>query len=282
VCAPTKYSNDTNTEIKIWDSETGKCSVLLNDSSDSINILLELSNRQLASGSFEIKIWDVNTCECLIRLNHEDEEVLCLIELPEGRLAGGYYDCTTKLWNMTKGELTHVLVHESPVSCLCLLKDGRLACGEGTSGYNDNYSTEIWDINSGNRSLSLGFHEYDITFLIQLRDGRLLSMSSCGTVKVWNVRDGSCEETLIHPSKSIACLIELSNGHLATGSCDGKITIWDPYFGTWCRRRPLLLMVKSYENRYETQSDNIFTSKASSLCCILTSPELVRKICFFL
>lgn len=65
--------------------------------------------------------------------------------------------------------------------------------------------------------------EEKISFIIELKDGHILSEFNDGTIKIWGENNLHCTTAF----KSITnCPIKLEDGGLVSGSDDNKIKIW--------------------------------------------------------
>jgi WD40 repeat protein len=129
--------------------------------------------------------------------------------------------------------------HSSPVN---LLSSVNLR----VSSFNQNYlastsqnEIRIWDIQNGALKFVFnstnGGHSSNISTIIALRNGLLVSGSDDSSVKVWNLQNGTLRYTFnssngghTNPIKS---LVELENGYVASGSAVGQARVWDINLG---------------------------------------------------
>lgn len=94
-----KFASASHKTITIW-NENGKCLMILNDHSDVINSVIELSDGSIVSGADDgtIKIWDCNEGKCLQTLVGHVDRVTTLLELKENVLISGSCDGFIKFW----------------------------------------------------------------------------------------------------------------------------------------------------------------------------------------
>jgi WD40 repeat protein len=122
-----------------------KCSQTLQGHSYSVLCLTELSNGDIASGSFDktIKIWrkdNKGNFTCIDTLQGHSNYVYCLTELTNGDIASGSFDKTIKLWQRDKGNFTCIETIQGHYYFRCITK---LSNGDIASGSDDN-TIRIW------------------------------------------------------------------------------------------------------------------------------------------
>lgn len=102
------------------------------------------------------------------------------------------------------------------------LNNGEYACCS-------RYSVSIIDPKQEYKLLTNLDHEDEVTWVTQLKDGKLASASSDCTIKIWDSKNNyiCCNELKGH-SGSVNCLPELKDQRLIIGSSDCNIKIWDP------------------------------------------------------
>ena len=72
-------------------------------------------------------------------------------------------------------------------------------------------------------------HTDDITSLLKLIDGKIVSGANDKTIKIWDFNDNfKCIYTLEGHSEGISALLKLNDGKIVSGSYDKSIKIWDP------------------------------------------------------
>lgn len=113
--------------------------------------------------------------------------------------------------------------NSKPVYCLLLLINGRLA------SCSPDRSIKIFNLSTYQCVLTIPHaHTTSVTYITQLKDGKLVSTSADGTVKLWEISKSSfkCFSTIKCHSDYINKVITLTKERFATCSKDGLIKIW--------------------------------------------------------
>jgi len=98
----------------------------------SVNIIIKLNEKQIASGNFngEIKFWNLDTEECIKTFNGHTDSVMSLLKINEKVLASGSNDRSIKLWDLYDGRCKQTLKrHSYGISCLKNLNTTTFASG---------------------------------------------------------------------------------------------------------------------------------------------------------
>lgn len=161
---------------------------------------------------------------------------------PDGRiLASASHDMTVRIWDVTTGEVIHILPIDSPLS-LSFHPNGQILV---TSHYDG--TIKFWNVLTGKIIETRTAHSAAIFALTFNPNGRLLATGSDDyTVKIWDVSQsnsvnrkpqtesdadvsmGDCLHTLAQHTKKLWAIKFSPDGNLlATGSADGTIKIWD-------------------------------------------------------
>jgi hypothetical protein len=189
---------------------------------DSVYCLIQLSDGNIASGSFDssIKVWDGKDLTHLYTLEGHLSSVFCLIQISSGQLVSGSYDNTIKIWFDKQCEAT-LESHTQPVECLLELPNGYLASGSWDK------TIKIWDQDFKCYCIIKG-HQDTITTMINLDEDHLATGSCDSTIRVWSNFMGVYNQlyTLSGHTSAVRCLIKLKNGKLASCSWDKTIKIW--------------------------------------------------------
>lgn len=148
-------------------------------------------------------------------------------------------DNILRVWDLKSGvELNKLEGHFSPISCLSISQDSKLAFtgggGIGSSGNQDS-DIRVWDLLNGKCLLILQDHTNFISCVKEIPDRRrIISGSWDHTIRVWDLKNGRCIHTLEKPTNSsvkssIRCLSVTPDGHYAVsgGSMYGKMHLWD-------------------------------------------------------
>ena len=70
-------------------------------------------------------------------------------------------------------------------------------------------------------------HKNEITCLIALADGSILSGSKDTNLKLWDANSGRCRRTYEGHTHEVLCAAELNDGNLTSGGLDKTIIVWD-------------------------------------------------------
>ncbi len=210
-------SEDSN--IKIWDLETGACTQTL-QGHDHFVYSLAFAEGKLISGSFDhtIKIWDLETGACTQTLQGHQGRVFCLI-VTQGKLISGSGDNTIKIWDLETGACRQTLQgHQHGVLCV-VFAQGKLISGSFDK------TIKIWDLETGACTQTLQGHQNGV-LCFAFAEGKLISGSYDKTIKIWDLEMGGCIKTLEGHHYGVNSLT-FAQGKLISGSNDSTIKIWD-------------------------------------------------------
>lgn len=103
---------------------------------------------------------------------------------------------------------------------------------ELTHDYNKNEKLDLVQFKAADKLppkciATLTGHNFCITTIIQLSDGRLASGGYDATIKLWNISTFKCEVSIRAHNYLITSLIQLQNSHLASCGYDCTIKLWD-------------------------------------------------------
>ena len=127
-------------------------------------------------------------------------------------------------FNIKLKEPIHILNnHKDKVTCLSILKDGRLV-----SGSNDK-SIIIYNKITYQPDLIIKEHNDDINYITTLSSGILTSCSYDKIIKLFNIKENKYEilQTLNYHTRSVNKIIELKNKSLVSCSDDNSIIFYN-------------------------------------------------------
>jgi WD40 repeat protein/transcriptional regulator with XRE-family HTH domain len=236
----------TNNNMEVWDAETGKQLVFMNNdasnrSSGLRSIVLSPDGTRLftaTSGGLQ-EMWDVATQKKLpgfLASMNDAAAPLALIFSPDGtRLASGDQSGTATIWDATTGqELLTLRGHTGQVYSVSFSPDGKHMATASQDG-----TAKIWDITPDREVLTLNGYSAQINAVAFSSDGRRIATGSLdGFAKIWDVASGQILLTV--PSRSIAGSIindltfNPDGTRLVTAYWDGSAgtaKVWDSAIG---------------------------------------------------
>lgn len=211
--------------IKVYDQYNGLYIGMFQGHETWINVLYQLKDGRLASGSYQaIKIWDTASYKCIGSLEENiGGSVISLCQLASNdTLLSGSEDGFIRQWDINEYKLIKVVNgHDGWINCIIQLQNDMLA-----TGGNDN-AINIWNNPSMKYIISLSDKDsqHSILCLCQLTDKRLLS-GSFKVIKIWNVVTYQCITTISAHEDYITSIISLQDRSVASSSKDKLIKIW--------------------------------------------------------
>ena len=201
-----------------------KCIKTIEAHNDKIVTLIELSNKNIATGSYDntIKIWNHENFSCEKTIA-ENGYVLTLLEFIPNFLLSGTSENDIQLWDLkslANISLHHFKDHLLWINCLVKCDDKYFA-----SGSNDS-TIKIWDFNEKKLESTLKGHNDCILSVIILKNDNLCSGSADMTIKIWDWRKCECILSMKGHKKWVKCVYQLSNNDIISGSDDMSIKVW--------------------------------------------------------
>jgi WD40 repeat protein len=210
--------------IKIWNIEKRECINTIKGNYKRIDSLLRYQNNILIAGVHNlIKIIDITKKEELATLVGHTKSICSLIKINDKALVSSSYDNSIKIWNLNNQNCEFTLCgHDSPVFCILMLKDGRLASGSGAG----NKSIKIWNLKQKKCEFTLTGHKREVRDMKQLSNDFILTASVDKTIKVWNIYKKVCVQTLVSHYDAVYCLCFVDNTKFVSGGRDQDIILW--------------------------------------------------------
>ena len=119
-----KIIGGSDSEIEVWDIESGKCLKTLNNGhTEYIREILQISNEIIAScdDGGKIIIWNINNGETLKTVNANSDRIWCLFKLSSKKIISCSINNTIKIWDIDEGICLKTLgVHTCSVCSLDL------------------------------------------------------------------------------------------------------------------------------------------------------------------
>lgn len=208
-------TSSEDSQIKIWDSESGEYEKTLKGHTDTVqDIAFDNTGKLLASSSADlsIKLWDFSDYECLKTLTGHDHNVSSVAFMPSGdHLVSCSRDKTIKIWEIQTGFCVHTLSgHAEWIRMVRPSPSGLLL-----ASCSNDHSVKIWDINKKECKMDLREHDNVVECIEWAPDSAceniskaanldsknksgpfLVSGSRDKTIKFWDVTSGMCLFTL--------------------------------------------------------------------------------------
>jgi WD40 repeat protein len=220
---------DADTDLRLWDCESGHCKALLKGHTCAVVGALELSNKQLVTWSedWTIRIWDLPGALCNKTLEGHRGEVIGVMEMSNGRLLSWSKDHTIRLWNIQMDKPLKTLEgHTGEIGGVFFLS------GDQILSWANDPTLRLWDCETGECLKTYEGHLGSVIGALQLKDGRILSWSWDKTLRMWNRLSGICELVLSGHTQQIDGVIELNENRILSYAKNEKsFHIWDSKTG---------------------------------------------------
>lgn len=218
---------------------------------NQINILLELSKNELASGSENgsVTVWDLIKKSIKYELRGHTKSITSMVLLNNGDLASGSTDSTIIIWDLENRSKKFTLNgHDGWIEELLVLQNGDLISSSRDE------SIIVWNLNS-NKKANIIKHKLKNIQPFYISGLRLLNNQndlacgfSNGEIAVRDLTTNQIRYTLQGHHDVVDSFELLQNGDLISSSKDKSIIVWD------LRNR---LIKYKLENDYGTSSNSI-------------------------
>lgn len=219
--------------IKIWETyNTYACIATLHGHTRAVNVLCELKNKLLASGSSDcyIIIWDVFTRTSVTYIDAHSSFIFGLIQLSDDRVVSGSDDKTIRIWKDDFTPLSCIAFTSNVFSCIEIRTDDNMQRKRIAVGLADNdiylcyINHRYFDVVQKEK---LSGHTGCVRTLLQLKSGHLVSGSNDNTIKIWDVIKKECICTLKDHYLFVNALLELRDGRLVSAAFDDSVRFWN-------------------------------------------------------
>jgi WD40 repeat protein/serine/threonine protein kinase len=226
-----RLATQADSEIRLWDAETGLQVGLPIELERSVNkMLFSGDGRYLATSSGSgAQLWLAQTGEAASPVLKHQEVITSIYFSPDIRfLATSSTDKSVRLWNVPTGDpLGEPLLHETAVNGVAVCPKSRYLAAY------TNDSAFLWDTETGKTNASAMRHEGKTSSITFSPDGKLLATtgdeeSFMGAVRLWDVPSGASSEKPIPCDLLSGCAFVLGGQQLAVFS--GREFFDDGYF----------------------------------------------------
>ena len=126
--------------------------------------------------------------------------------------------------------------HQGKINCMCELKNGYLFTGGAKGNDKNDHYINVWKPNEGTGYVhhqTLSGHKTDISDIIQLKDGRIVSSSRDRTIIIWKDVSESednikyiKDEVLTEYPHGMYKLLQLKDGRICTITSNNSVIFW--------------------------------------------------------
>lgn len=237
-------SGHDNTEVRFWDSKTGKRSAVLDgykvwkDGGGICHLDVSRDGRRLATAVGKaIGIWDIESRKLIRLLCDEAGPVLSAAFSPDSRfIAFAGHSGTVTLWDTTNGNSFFAGPHEMSVNSLAFSPDGKLLAAGSDDG-----TTSLLKLPELKEAQSLKEDDWQILSVAFSPDGKSLAASSWNElIRIWGVADRRRKQVLetpkgLHHNFSYDITFSPDGKLIASGCKDSVLRIWDSVSGKLIR-----------------------------------------------
>jgi WD40 repeat protein len=225
---------NANNTVTIWDTTTGAELYTLYPGFTPRLIALDNDGTRVALGTNtgQVVIWNTTTKtqEFALGVSYDASSIAFS---PDGTRLAVSHGYGNEIWNLVPGQEALTLVNhdsdeESAAVGLAYSPDGRRILATGTST-----NPNVWDVQTGQKLLTLAGHTARVRAAAWSPDGTLLATGGEDqTAILWDATTGARKLTLTgHTDHIFAIAFSPDSHRLGTASLDGSLRIWDVHTG---------------------------------------------------
>ncbi|KAG0043057.1 hypothetical protein BGZ83_011888, partial [Gryganskiella cystojenkinii] len=217
--------------VRVFDRHRGFLLLTFQSHTDALRTLaFAPSGKQVASSSNDntVHVWDITTRGLKFVLRGHTDRTMSVIFSPDGGfIVSTSEDRTCKLWCAKTGALVHSLQTAFGTQSVVFSRDGkRLA----TASY-CKHQIWVWDVDTGERVLTLSGHEGVIAAVVFTPDGRKLISAGIQdkSVRIWDAHTGQLLVAETMMGGGVTCLAvnpTFDGTSFMTGCDDSTVSVW--------------------------------------------------------
>ncbi|HEX6719582.1 MAG TPA: caspase family protein [Pyrinomonadaceae bacterium] len=219
-------STDGGRDLHLRDAANGKVERVLQTQSTAINaVAFSRDGRWFASaaGDSAIRLWQVATGTELPRLIGHAGYATTIAFSPDSRLlASGGTSGEIKIWDVSSNQLAFNLPSQAQsINRVAFSPDSKFLAAAGMD-----QRVQIWDLDTKQSRVLTG-HTDEITSLVFLAGGKLVSGGRDTTIRLWDVKTGETIASLDNIGAEVNALaVSADSSILAAANADNTIRLW--------------------------------------------------------
>ena len=211
--------------IQIFNLISKKSQFTLEGHTDTVSSLAQLKEDHLISGSYDftIKIWDIkNNHTCLQTLVQDNCKINSILgdSTNESNIIVAGNDGTVSVWDVnTHKRILNQKKSENPISLIIPLQSNDKVAAVSNSSI---YILKKPDMYLVATMLN---HKSRIGSIVQLKDGRIVSVSIDSMINVWSDENYQLIRSI--RANNVNSLIQLNDGRVISSSSENCLDVWD-------------------------------------------------------
>lgn len=192
--------------LRIWNTNTGKCSKILKGHDGAVSsVRYSFDGTKIASSSYDhtVRIWDALTGNCLHELQgHKGMVFHVCFNSDDTRIASCSMDCEIRIWDTAIGKCTHTLQgHKLWVRAVCFSRDNKTLLSGSDDG-----TVRLWDTTSGDCLHKFRGNQQGVVFVGYSSDNKKIVSYGNNNVRIWDITSNKCNPTLRNSHNMIMTL----------------------------------------------------------------------------
>ena len=273
----TSLATGSESEARIWDSETGRELLVLRTGARVQSIAFNGSGTELATGlaNGKVKVFSTSTGQERLLLDQHTRQVSDLAFSPDDNLlATSSRDGTVRLWDVNTGQVKRVLNgHNKAVLSVVFSPDGKLLA----TGSRD-MTVRLWNTYSGRQLQMIEEQTHINTSVVFSPDGsNLTTINKSGAIQRWDVATGDKLNSFGDSKLSIALAYGLDKNTLVSGDLDA-VRLWNAETGQELRKFDEAESVSDVIISPNGRTMGIVSSEGTARIVDIATGRVIRKI----